>query len=235
MSQRNPMQPLVAARALKTLMANPERTEQVFIILKALSGNSVYRSFLRFCGTPMGRRVLNEERDLVDALRDRDALRAMPAGSFGRAYLEFVETQNLSADGLVDASEVGLNFQDEDFKRYASRTRDMHDLWHVLTGYGRDTLGEDCLLAFSYAQLRNPGVALICLIGAIKISRERGESVFGANWRAFQAGRKAAWLPGQDWEALLTRPIEEVREQLRIESPDAYRELKDRWEDPVAA
>ena len=48
MLQRNPMQLLVAARALKTLMANPERTEQVFIILKALSGNSVYRSFLRF-------------------------------------------------------------------------------------------------------------------------------------------------------------------------------------------
>ena len=64
---------------------------------------------------------------------DRDALRAMPDGSFGRAYLEFVETQNLSADGLIDASDTGMDFEDEDFKRYASRTRDMHDLWHVLT------------------------------------------------------------------------------------------------------
>ena len=235
MSQQNPIQPLVAARALKTLMADPERTEQVFIILKALSGNSVFRSFQRFCGTPMGRRILSEERELVDTLKDRDGLRAMPAGSFGRAYLEFVESQNLSADGLVDASDTGDRFDDEDFKRYASRTRDMHDLWHVLTGYGRDTLGEDCLLAFTYAQTRNPGIAVICLIAALKISRELGESVLGANWRAYQAGRRAAWLPAQDWEALLARPIDEVRAQLRIEPPEAYRELKERWGDAVAA
>ena len=111
----------------------------------------------------------------------------------------------------------------------------MHDLWHVLTGYSRDTLGEDCLLAFSFAQLRNPGVAVICLIGALKISRESGESVFGANWKAFQAGRRAAWLPAQDWEELLTRPIDDVRAQLRIEAPTAYTQIRSRWDNAVAA
>ena len=235
MSNQNPIQPLVAARALKALMADPDRTEQVFIILKALSGNSIRRSFLKFCGTPMGRRILNEERDLVETLRDRDQLRAMPAGSLGRAYLAFVEAQNLTADGLVEASEVARNFEGADFERYANRTRDMHDLWHVLTGYGRDTLGEDCLLAFSFAQLKNPGVAAICLIAAIKISRESGESVFGANWKAFLAGRRAAWLPAQDWEELLKRPLEEVRAQLRIEAPAAYEAIRERWDDAVTA
>lgn len=235
MANQNPIQPLVAARALKTLMADPERTEQVFIILKALSGNSIRRSFLKFCGTPMGRRILNEERDLVETLRDRDALRALPSGSLGRTYLAFVEAQNLSADGLVEASETGVEFDDPDFALYAARTRDMHDLWHVLTGYGRDTLGEDCLLAFSYAQLRNPGVAVICFIAALKISRESGESVFGANWKAFQAGRRAAWLPAQDWEALLARPLDEVRAQLRVEAPEAYVTIRERWDGAVAA
>ena len=235
MPNQNPIQPLVAARALKTLMADPERTDQVFIILKALSGNSVRRSFLKFCGTPMGRRILNEERDLVETLRDQDALRAMPAGSLGSTYLAFVEAQNLSADGLVEASETGTEFDDANFARYAARTRDMHDLWHVLTGYGRDTLGEDCLLAFSYAQLRNPGVAVICFIAALKISRESRESVFGANWRAFRAGRAAAWLPAQDWEHLLTQPIDEVRKQLRIEAPKAYEAIRERWDGAVAA
>ena len=236
MPQKNPMQPLVAARALKALMNDPERTDQVFVILKALSGNSVERSYRKFAGTPMGRRILTEERNLVETLQDRDALRLMPADSLGCAYLEFVESQNLTADGLVEASEEGYKgFDDENFARYAARTRDMHDLWHVVTGYSRDTLGEDCLLGFTFAQLTNPGVAAICLIGAIKISRERRQSVFGAAWRAYQDGRRAEWLPAQDWEALLEQPLADVRKKLRIEPPRAYETLLESWPGAAAA
>jgi ubiquinone biosynthesis protein COQ4 len=35
----------------------------------------------------------------------------------------------------------------------------VHDIWHVLTGYRRDALGEACLVAFSYAQTRGLGWA----------------------------------------------------------------------------
>ena len=39
---------------------------------------------------------------------------------------------------------------------------------HVITcGYGRDVSGEACLLAFTVAQTRNPGLALIVVAGAL--------------------------------------------------------------------
>lgn len=53
-------------------------------------------------------------------------------------------------------------------QRYAGvsgRMRDTHDLWHVLTGYSGDVLGETALLGFIFAQTGNPGVALIIALG----------------------------------------------------------------------
>ena len=97
------MQPRVAWRALQTLIANPEDTAQVFKIIRAMSGPSLQQGFERFITLPFGRRVIEEKLDLLSTLQDREALRAMPEGSLGRAYLEFVESENLSADGLVAA------------------------------------------------------------------------------------------------------------------------------------
>ena len=52
---------------------------------------------------------------------------------------------------LVEASEEQADAldADSDLALFATRQRDMHDLWHVLTEYGRDELGEACLLGFT--------------------------------------------------------------------------------------
>ena len=220
------MRPLTAWRALKLLIADPERTEQVFVIVRALSGRSLPRAYARFRKTDTGQRILNEKRSLLDTLSDREALRELPAGSLGRAYLKFVETESITADGLVEASEYDAEWGEEGGLRlYAERSRDMHDLWHVTTGYGRDVLGEACLLAFTVAQVKNPGLALITVAGALKIARERGSAVYRAVWSGFRAGRRAEWLPAQDWEALLAQPLEDVRKQLGVSAPEVYPEI----------
>jgi ubiquinone biosynthesis protein COQ4 len=94
----------------------------------------------------------------------------------------------------------------------------MHDLWHVLTGYGRDEAGEAANLAFSFAHLPYRGVALI-LFGIAVNSPPDG--VGRSAWlrylyRAWKRGRGSAWLPAVPYEQLLPRPIEEVRQMLRI-------------------
>jgi ubiquinone biosynthesis protein COQ4 len=220
------MQPLAAWRALRKLIANPEQTEEVFKIIRALSGPALERGYHRFAKTDVGARILREDIDLLDALTDREALAALPANTLGRHYLHFVTSENISADGLVAAS------QNNEFAnlhpglaRFGARQRDMHDLWHTLTQYGRNELGEVCLLAFTYAQTKNRGVGAICLAGCRQLSKYYGSGVFRAARRAFRAGKAAAWLPAQDWEALLTQPIDEVRAMLNIPTPEEYFEL----------
>lgn len=220
------LRPREALRAIRVLLRNPEDTAQVFVIVRALSGKSLLRGFNRFAATPTGRAVLAENRSLLRVLADRDYLASLPAESLGRAYLEFMKTQNLSAEGLVDASLAGERPLEESLARYAERLRDMHDLWHVVTGYGRDTSGEVCLLGFTFAQTRNPGLAFIALIGAAKIAREMDRRIFPALWAAYRAGRRAEWLPAADWEQLLTEPLDRVRQRLRITPPAVYPQLR---------
>ena len=219
----------VALRALNELIDNPEDTPRVFEIVRALGRPALKRSLRRFRTTEVGARVLRDRIDLIDTLRDRESLAAMPAGTLGRTYYDFIYGESLSADGLVAASmEQGVrayNFKDPDLKRFGERMRDQHDLWHTVTQYGRDPFGELCLLAFTYAQTKNRGVALIVVVGAFRAVRHLGPQALEAVWHAYRAGRHASWLPGEDWAANLRLPVDEVRRQLAIKPPARYREV----------
>lgn len=213
------LRPLEAIRAVRRLFTTGD-TKEVFAVFRALRGKSGLRAFRRFAASPTGAAVLAERRHLLDRLKDHAALRTLPAGSVGRAYLAFMEEEQLSADGLVQASE---NWERDpvpaDVALFRERMRDAHDLTHVLTGYGRDPLGELCLLAFMYAHTRNLGMALIAVMGLPRLPRAGRRAVIQA-WRQ---GYKARWLQDQDFEALLALPLIEVRRALTIADPSLYR------------
>ena len=223
--QNNRMRPLIALRALKNLINDPEKTDQVFVVIKAMSGNSLEKTFVRFSKTETGRKILSENRILLTTLLDRESLQTHDAETLGHAYLGFVEREQLSADGLVEASQLEDKIEEPTFRLFGERMRDQHDLWHVTTGYGRDTFGEACLLAFTYAQTGNRGLGIIALAGMLKLQKALGSGVRKAMWQAYKAGKRAAWLPQQDWETLLSQPLEEVQQQLRIAPPEVYREV----------
>jgi len=232
-SAANPwaLRPREALAALKKLLADPEATEHVFTIVRALSGKSLLRGFLRFRKTAVGERIVSEKRNLIDTLSNRDWLRSLPAGSLGAHYLQFVESQNLSADGLVEASqpeEDEAYGDDPNIRLYGERLRDQHDLWHVTTGYFRDVRGEVCLLAFTVAQTGNPGLALITLAGMLKTAGESKDwRIVKAALNGFMNGRRAAWLPATEWETMLARPLHEVRSMLKIRAPRVYPEISE--------
>lgn len=207
--------------ALRALIADPERTELVFEIVDALSGKSFERAFLRFQAHPEGRRLLTQRPSLLDTLSNRAALRALPAGSFGRSYLAFMEAAQLSPEGLVEAEAMAARSDappvDADRQFFGDRIRDMHDLWHVLTGYGRDEAGEAANLAFTLAQVPSPGIALIVLAGAALGLKDVTLAWPRYLYRAWRRGRRAARLPVIGYEELLALPLEDVRHMLRIE------------------
>lgn len=218
-----------ALGALKKLIADKEDTAQVFEIMRALSGASIPKGYKKLLETPEGGRIAYRRTELAAVLDDHDALRKLPAGSVGRAYLAFVESEQLSAQGLANES---AKVRDIDFEVehpmawYGRRLRDVHDLWHVLTGYGRDALGEASLVAFSYAQTKSLGFALIALAGAREIKRGMpGQPIYACVREAHRNGRAAAWLPGVDYEKLLAEPLEAARARLNIAPPATYRAI----------
>src|SRR5262249_38660446 len=152
----------------------------------------------------------------LPVLLDREALRRMPEGSLAHAYLAFVESEGITADGLVAASKAG---HEEDRSYPADqawvrrRLRDTHDLWHATNGYKGDVLGETAQLAFMLPQVRNPALALMI---SAALLRYRTRASFSLITAGFRRGRKAQWLPAQDWVALLPLPVDEVRRRLGV-------------------
>jgi ubiquinone biosynthesis protein COQ4 len=220
------LHPIAALRAVRNLMRNREDTHQVFLLIEALRGKTTLRQFARFRQTETGRAVLGEHRRLLDRLSDRASLAALPEGTLGRAYYDFMAAENLSAEGLVEASRIRRPPAPDEVTLFRERNREMHDLLHVVTGYGRDPLGEACLVAFSYAQTGLKGFAVIAAFAARRIGRSRpGQPVRRAVFEGYRHGRSAGWLPGADWEALLAQPVEAIRAQFAVEPPVLYREI----------
>jgi len=213
-----------ARRALQALIADPERTDQVFEIVRALSGRTDIRNFARLLDEPDGPRLLMERPDLLAVLDDREALARLPEGSLGRAYLAFMIAGDLTAGGLVDASMQG----DTDARMgysvestwFFDRLRDMHDVWHVLTGYGRDEAGEAANLAFTFGQIGNYGIGLIVLAAAALGPRSDRFYWQRYLFRAWRRGRRARWLPAVRYEKLLALPLAEARARLGIDAPE---------------
>ena len=226
--KKAPIQWRKAISAMRRLIANPEATEEVFVIIESLAGNALEKGFRRFKATATGQRILAEKRSLLNSLRDREMLSEQPKSSLAAHYLNFVIKEEISADGLVEPSEDMRSTRnlDEDLLLFANRQRDMHDLWHTLTSYGRDELGEVCLLAFTCAQSPNRGIAFITLVGVYQMIKRYGWDVPGAVLGAYRDGKKAQWLPAQDWEALLQQPIGEVRSRLNIRPPQRYQHIR---------
>ncbi len=212
-----------AFRALRAIIANPDDTKQAFTVIQALGGPTGERLFARFRKTDVGAAVLDERRQLLATLSDQAKLDAMPDGSLGRAYQEFLRSQQITAEGLVAASQEGdlyANDLDPQRRLFSDRLRDMHDLWHVVGGYRGDLIGEASILALSFVQTWNPGVGLIAFLGFLKEGELDGARTIIA--RAFVRGHRAAWLPAVDWEAMLPRQLSDVRAELGLSDTPTY-------------
>jgi ubiquinone biosynthesis protein COQ4 len=213
----------VALRALRRLLADKDDTGQVFEIMRALNGPTMRHCYVRLLRTAQGGRLAYERLELAPRLMDPTWLDGFPAGSVGAAYRDFVRAEAISAEGLAEvARQRNLSLEmRHPYAWFGRRTRDVHDIWHVLTGYGRDALGEACLTGLSFAQTKGLGWGLIAVGAALRFRPMKGPHA-AAIWQGYRIGRRAGWLLGEDYVALLAEPLEGARRRLGLREPTVY-------------
>jgi ubiquinone biosynthesis protein COQ4 len=221
-----------AVRAMRRLLADPNDTAQVFRVMAALNGGSSAKNYRRLLQTAEGGRIAYNRIELVDRLTDRSFLSQFAPGTVGAAYRAFLDKTGFSADGLAAVDREVEDDSDEEHPHawFGRRERDVHDIWHVLTGYqADDPLGELCLVAFSFPQNKGLGWAFIAISGALKsLTEPHGLSVVRAVWEGYRHGRAATWLHAQDIESLFAEPLEDARKRLNIARPLAYERAQQR-------
>ncbi|OBV11837.1 Coq4 family protein [Erythrobacter dokdonensis] len=225
--------PIRAVKAFQALIKDKEDTSLVFKIFESLPSKTFLPRVQELALSDRGEHLRRTEPRLPEILDDHAALRRTPKGSLAHAYCDFMESEGLTAAGLVaEAESLGRQKYPDLVQWFMERSRDTHDLFHVLTGYGRDALGEQCVLLFTHGQSPSQGHLLIGYAGAANIAKMvRGSKapVFGAVRQAHRTGKGAPRLIEQPIRDLLARPLEQVRADLRIPEPGKYRECHRIW------
>ncbi|HEY2033717.1 MAG TPA: Coq4 family protein [Rhizomicrobium sp.] len=224
--------PFRAFGHFRKLIANKEDTAQVFYMGECLPSRRFNAAAKTFCESELGKSLMDSQPYLPDILDDHDTLCSLPEGSVAQAYVAFMRKEGLSAAGLVEASRLpGVRSYADKLQWLADRLRDTHDLAHVLTGYGRDALGEQCVLGFTSAQYHDWTEWFIAWVGALElVVRVRSDApVLAAIAEARRHGRVAAALYRQDIRALLAEPLDLARKRLGIEEPTQYRQAHARY------
>jgi len=227
--QRNRIYPVKAGLAVSRLLRNPDDTGQVFKVLEALRGDSLGRAHRRLLASDQGKKLLSDKPAIVRALNDRESLLGMPEGSIGRTYYDFVHAEGLSADGLIASSEEApaVEKTSPELRWTGERLRDIHDLQHVMTGYGRDPIGELSLLSFMTTQTPGRGIDFIIFMGRQKFKKDHPEiDIAALISEGRQIGQQADWMLLTRWENRLHEPIAAVREELGFSLPEKYYAVK---------
>jgi ubiquinone biosynthesis protein COQ4 len=200
----------LAARAVRNLLRNPDDTRQVFLIGLATSRFTLPRLLTRICMEDEGARMLREQPAIDSAHVDFEALRGLPDGTLGREYVRFLDANRLDPDLFQRPPGV------PEIPAYvAQRLRQLHDVWHVLTGIAPDVPGEIELQAFTYAQTGAALSFLITLFGTLRWMPEH-PSLPRAVLRGYRRGKEADFLPVVRVEELWELPLDEVRARLHL-------------------
>lgn len=223
-----------AWRHFRILIKDKEQTEQIVAIVDTLPWRGLAKQASAFLSTERGRAIFQAEPYLPDFLDDHAALRRTPKGSFAHAYCDFMEREGLSAAGMVEATSA----RDKDQRLfgdgvawYIDRLRDFHDLVHIMTGYGRDLLGEQCVLAFTYEQRPCPGNLFLAWAGntMMKVKMKTQAPLVRALLEARRNGKQCPRIVEQPIQELFAMPLEAVRTMFNVPEPHRYRQCHDIW------
>lgn len=225
------IRPMRALQHFRALMRDAEDTVQVFHMADCLPNRSTRQIAQGFCASAQGRARMAAEPALADILDDHESLLRHGPGSVAHAYVSFMRSEGLSAAGLVEASRLPEQHVHADqLEWFNNRLRDTHDLAHVLTGYGRDPLGEQCVLGFTSGQYRDWTEIIIAWAGTAEFAlRLRCDAPFvRAVAEARRHGRTAQAIFRQDVRTLLAEPLPAARVRMGIAEPAVYHQAHQR-------
>lgn len=230
-----------AWKAFWGLVGDREDTRYVFEFFDNVNGRSYDRFYETMLASEYGQRVIADHEHVGRILKDRETLESYGPGTFAAAYLDYLDSEQLDPEGVHtahwdNAPEAMQNLKDNypDVYALTYMMALIHDLYHVLTGYGRDPLGEAVLLVYSAEMSGGRGGRWLGHLAGMKIRSEIPQWPVGRMMReAVRLARKAKDFPTADLPSMLQLPLDEARAQLNIDMPVLYQKTLAEWDGPM--
>ena len=138
----------------------------------------------------------------------------MPPDTLGGAYARHMKANGLEPDFYNDGEVPRHRMH---FLRL--RVRQTHDIWHVITGFDTDPIGELGVKSVEVAQTRRPMAAVVASGGLLRFRLHEPEDlgkVLAAVSAGYQMGIQSKLLLAQRWEQHWDRPLAEWRNMLNL-------------------
>jgi ubiquinone biosynthesis protein COQ4 len=201
----------VAVRAMTVLAKVKEHGIAAPVLNVSLDAEVFSRISEELRRTEEGQVLLRTRPNLQAGALDLEALHALPEGTLGKALARYY------VDNGIEPFESPYPVRN-DVDYLAKRYREVHDVVHVITGYGTDPVGELELQAFMFA---NAGLRqCLMIIAFAALLRPDG---LPPVWRyadklhtAYRLGRQCKDLVGPLYEDFWAASVEEVRQQLEL-------------------
>ena len=142
-------------------------------------------------------------------------LAGLADGTLGKEFERYLTLNGLDVTLLRESAFIEAHHKRGDDVGYlAERGFQLHDLFHVLTGYDTTPLGEVRVVSFTVAQAPAPYPAMIMASRPLQILLYRPQLlpfIMDAITDGWVLGRKAKPLLGVHWEEHWEQPLAELR------------------------
>lgn len=146
-----------------------------------------------------------------------EALEKCRMGTLGRAYIEHLASNNITAESLTPPPVK------DDLGYVVAHLQETHDIWHTVTGFDTSVAGELGLAAFGAAQMPSQFEYILLaggILNTIFYKFDERDERMQAIVLGWQMGKKARPLFGVRWNKLWNRPLQDVRKELMV--PGSY-------------
>jgi len=156
------IQKIRTVKAFIGLIRDPKMTNMVFKISDTgrAAMNPALEETIRYLASCEGVQT-NFNANYNPSLPPIDELARYPEGTLGREFARHIMSNNLKLDFYPTEKKDGL------VSYLVNRSRKMHDLWHVLTGFGISVEDETGLQAFNLMQLKSPLAGTLVATGIL--------------------------------------------------------------------
>lgn len=206
-------------------LADPKRADMVALVGDLTSGTRLQtlcarlRNDTKYQGQEMIR-TLQPVRFPPKGDASLAAMRKLPDGSLGREYAKFMDRRRFSPESRDKVMEGYVDGGKEE-EWVLQRYRDVHDLWHVLTGMPTTLLGEIGQKWFEAVHTGLPVATMAAVSGPVRLRNRRQVNVLVTElipW-AVKCGNNAHDLLSIRYEDYLEKDLNEVRENWGISTP----------------
>ncbi|KAJ7614096.1 ubiquinone biosynthesis protein Coq4 [Roridomyces roridus] len=206
-------------------LADPRRGDMVAALGETTAGPALPRLRDIMLADPEGRQILKDRPRINSKTVDLDKLATLPEGTFGRAYVTWLERCGVTPDTREPVHYI----DDPELAYVMQRYRECHDFYHCIVNLPVSVDAELAVKYFEFANLGLPLAALSAIFGPLRLNSAQRHRLFSeyVPW-ALRCGGTARSMITVYWERRWEQNVVEMRKELGLVDAPAMK-----WRKPL--